>query len=291
MTGATTPLGEAVLATLGERGVAACDDPHIARRRPSGDIIVPQDGIVDPAALTGLSGIVNCMARTTGSADELARANVDYPLRLAASAKRAGISRFIQEGSVSVFGPIERIDPDSPIAPATDYARSRVAAEASLAALNGDGFATAVLRIPFLFSAMHPGALGRLIAAIMRSRILPIRATADAARSMMTYADAAELMVALALEERTPPPVAAAADPEPVVLARIAKAIAARTGRRILTLPVPEALVSIGRSIAPGPFNSLFRSSTLADAANLRGHGSPHPVGAEIDIYIARLTA
>lgn len=289
VTGATTPLGKAVLATLGDRGVAAVEDTVAFDGASSDAIRVPSDGRVDPTILAGMAGIVNCAARVTGGVADLIRANVDYPVHLATAARHAGVPCFIQEGSLSVFGPIERITPDSPIAPVTDYACSRVVAEKSLAALDGDGFATRVLRVPFLFSAAHPGMLGALITAMARLRVVPTHAAAPTLRSMMTHADAAELMVTLVTADATVKRLAAAADREPVDLTAIATAIGAVTGRRVLRMPVPAALIAIGRAVAPGAVNALFRSSVLADTANLRATGSEHSVRAEIDIYLARL--
>ena len=284
VTGATGRLGRAVLATLGNRGIAG------VRRREDGRdaVLVTSDGEVDPAMLAGIAAIINCAGRVD---DEVEQANVAYPTALARAARSAGVARFVQVSSFSVFGRTEHIGPESPIAPADAYGRSKAAAEQALGALDTLGFRTLPLRLPFMFSADHPAHLGRLVAVIRRLRVLPTPAGKPSRRSMMTYAGAADALVALANAADAPIGPRAAADPRPLALVSIARAVKAHLGQRIAILPVPGPVVTVAGAIAPGLGNRLFRSSVLDGCANLLTTPGPHAVEGEMHAYLERLAA
>lgn len=287
VTGATGRLGKSVLATLGGRGVAG------VRRRGSvaNGVLVTSDGVVDPTALDGFRAIINCAGRVDGAPDEIEQANVVYPVALARAARAAGVHRFVQVSSFSVFGRTERIDAASPIAPASSYGRSKLSAERALAELNTADFTTAALRLPFMFSAEHPALLGDLVSAMLRVRVLPVLPAKPSRRSMITYAGAAGALIALASSPDILDGALAAADPRPLELATVARAIRARLGRRVAIVPVPAPAAAIVGRIAPGIADRLFRSSVLDGVANILDDAGAHPVEAEMLKILDELAA
>ena len=289
VTGATGRLGRSVLEALGARGVAGVRRREDERGYRRGAILVTSDGEVDRAALTGIAAVINCAGRVDGPGGEIEQANVAYPTALARAARQAGVARFVQVSSFSVFGRTEHIGPESPVAPADAYGRSKAAAEGALAALDAPGFRTLPLRLPFMFSADHPAHLGRLVATLRRLRVLPAPAGKPSRRSMMTYAGAADALVALADGANASGGAAAAADPRPLALDAIARAVEARLGTRIVILPVPGPVVTAVGAVAPGLANRLFRSSVLDERANLLFAPGPNGVEEEMHAYLDRL--
>lgn len=285
VTGATGRLGRAVLAALGDRGVAG-----IRRQDNTQDaILIGSDGTVDPVALCGIDTIINCAGRVYGTKDEVEQANVIYPTVLARIARTAGVARFVQVSSFSVFGRTERIEPDSALAPIDTYGRSKVAAERSLATLNTADFRTLPLRLPFMFSADHPAHLGRLVTVMRQLRVLPTIAGQPSRRSMITYAGAADALIALA--DTTSPVLYPlnVADPTPLALLTIARAIEATLEQRIVVLAVPRPVTVLLSVVAPGIANRLFHSSVLDKRANLLKDPDLHRVEAEMHAYLDAL--
>ena len=287
VTGATGRLGRALLAALGCRGVAGVRHQGDAPRA----ILIGTDGTVDPVSLRGIGAIVNCAGRVDGSQAEVEQANVTYPTALARAARTAGVARFVQVSSFSVFGRTERIEADSPLAPVDAYGRSKVAAEQELTALNVPGFRTLTLRLPFMFSADHPAHLGRLVAVMRRLRVLPTPSGQPSRRSMITYAGAADTLIALADAASPPAGPVAAADPAPLPLLTIARAIEAILEQRITVLPVPRPAAVLLTFVAPGVASRLFQSSVLDDRVNLLQSSGSHSVEAEMHAYLRKLRA
>lgn len=69
-------------------------------------------------------------------------------LRLAEAAKRAGVARFIFSSSCIMYGMSEAtvVDETAPLAPRTEYARSKADAESALAQMADDGFSPTFCR-------------------------------------------------------------------------------------------------------------------------------------------------
>ncbi|KTT69246.1 NAD-dependent epimerase/dehydratase family protein [Sphingomonas sanguinis] len=274
-------LGRAVLAQLGQNGRAA-----VRHRGTAGAIFIDSDGNVDPADLAGVTAIVNCVNLVHGTTADINRANVAYPRVLARAAREAGVQRFVQVSSFSIYGRAERIDAATPLAPESDYGRSKLVAESELAALATPNFSVVALRLPFMFSLEEPALMGRLVPLIQKLHFVPVRAGIPVQRSMITYAGAAEaLLCALHSDSQDGAGTVVAADPRPLELGDIGQALRAR-GHRVATLPVPKFAIVAARRVVPGIVDRLFRSNILAHDINMMRDGTAYPVTAELAAYI-----
>ena len=114
----------------------------IVRRSPSSslDIVVTDYGDLPAHSFDGIDCAVNCVGISSGEAAELQRVNVDIPFRAAQAAKAAGVRCFIHISSFSVYGGAREIDRTTPVAPTSDYGRSKLAADEALLQLCDDSF-------------------------------------------------------------------------------------------------------------------------------------------------------
>ena len=191
----------------------------------------------------------------------------------------------MQVSSFSVYGPVEVIDADSPIAPATAYGRSKAEAEDVLDAMRPT-LSTLNVRLPFLLDRERPASLRPLIELFRRSPVFPVPRY-PVHRSMLTYADAAALLVCAAGNDQSG--AVSAADPQ-LFSMDLLKRLMHESGLRtpILTRVSPLAVRLIGH-IRPDVRARLFASSELAPAANW-AIGRELPVGLvrEIGSLLAR---
>lgn len=102
---------------------------------------------IEPSDLQGFDAVIHLAALSNDpignlNADWTRQINADGTLRLAAMAKAAGIRRFLFSSSCIMYGMSEAevVDENSPLAPQTEYARSKVVAEDALRALADDRF-------------------------------------------------------------------------------------------------------------------------------------------------------
>lgn len=93
---------------------------------------------------------------------------------VAERAKAAGIGQFVFFSSMSVYGlTTGRITADTPARPTTAYGRSKLAAEAGLAALADGGFRVATLRPPMIYGPGCRGNYPRLSALVRKLPLFP----------------------------------------------------------------------------------------------------------------------
>lgn len=278
--GATGALGRATMTAAvgaGHRPVAG------TRRTTLADAIrVPDDGRVDPALLAGVDAIINCAGRVDGTPAELHATNVAHVNALATAAQVAGVRRFVQVSSFSVYGRVEAIDADTPVVPAIAYGRSKADAERVLEAVGG--VSTLSLRLPFMFDRDKPALLGPLIALFRRVPVFPV-APAPVRRSMLTYPDAAALLVREA--EGDVIGARAAADPEPFTYALLVALMRERELRAPALVRLPGFAAAVVRRL-PGIGARLFASSVLDPHANVAAgaalpRGLVHEIGPLLD--------
>ncbi|MDT8759718.1 NAD-dependent epimerase/dehydratase family protein [Sphingomonas psychrotolerans] len=258
--------GSRIASALAPRfGAAAVFVSRRASRRPTG-LQVEDYGSIPDAAFEGVRCLVNCVGISEGSRDALTAVNVDTPCRIAAAAKAAGVPHMIHTSSFSVYGPARRIDRATPIAPASDYGRSKAAGDAGLLALADATFAVTILRLPLIYGVDSLGKLGQLLHLWHRTRVLPVP-RADIARAMISV-DLAASVVAQLVGERPRNGVVFAADPRPFTYA---DTLRARAGDLRL-LRLPHAVTALLERALPQIGSRLFMNSELAEADNLAIH-------------------
>ena len=253
-------------------------------------MFIDDNGCVDPALLSDVRAIINCAGTIEGTEEEIARGNISYPVTLAATAKRHGVQKFVQVSSFSVFGRAELIDQSTPIQADSLYGRSKAEAERKLTDLMDESFGVSLLRVPFIFSAEHPGVLGNLISIMTRMRVLPTPAKASSRRSVITYGMASDILVELAEARNTPQSPLCAADAHPLDLAALAQLLRDKLQRRIATVPIPEAAIRAIELLAPRLGNRLFRSSVLEPSINIAIGRNRHSALEETARYLEALS-
>lgn len=282
--GANGRLGGTVLRKLGPRGISG-----VRRPRPgTHDVLIDSEGQIDPARLEGVRAIINCAGVIAGAYDEIEQGNVTFPVNLAVTAKRHRVATFVQVSSFSVFGRVEHINQETPIAPDSDYGHSKLRAEQQLYALMTPEFSVSALRVPFIFSAEHPGLLGSLVSSISRLRVLPTAAGRPSRRSVITYDMAADLLIELAQAPGPGSPLCAA-DPTDLDLVALARKLRGQLERRIAIVSLPALAVRTIETVAPRLGNRLFRSSILDPSINVAAERSDKSAEREISRYLEML--
>lgn len=279
--GANGALGAQVLNALGtERGVAVTRHDGTA---PAGfdHVHLGEGGALPRSALSSASAIVNAAGRVNAAPQDLHDANVSLPLALARQARDAGVRKLVQVSSFSVYGACESIGADTPIAPETEYGRSKAEGDARLAELDAASLRIECIRLPFLFGVEQPGLIGPLLGAARRLPAWPVSRTPPR-RSMMTYQDAG-LILAEAAADTTRRGVSHAADPALFDFELFSQLLAEEAGERLLLLRLPGVLIDPLRWLVPGLHRRLFMSSVLSPEANLAA-ARKLPVGMEATI-------
>ena len=108
---------------------------------------------VDGAVLNGFDAVIHLAALSNDPIGNLnerwtEEINVQASVRLAQLAKEAGVERFLFSSSCIMYGfsPVDVVDEDSPLAPQTAYARSKVVGERAISLLASDAFSPVFLR-------------------------------------------------------------------------------------------------------------------------------------------------
>lgn len=213
-----------------------------------------------------IQGVINVANRVKGNESQLDDANVEFAIKLATAARSAGVRRFVQVSSFSVFGCTETIGRKSPVLPNTAYGRSKLKCELSLIALCGPDFEAVSVRLPFMFDDLHPSFLGQLLRFCANFSILPSTAL-GVQRSMMTFDDAAKtLLYVLADHQKGQINAASPGFFDYQLLARLIREEACRS-LKIFTVPNP--IVAGTNKIMPGVHRRLFQSSILRPEDNM----------------------
>lgn len=219
----------------------------------SDDVVLGDfDGRTDwSAALAGVEVVVHAAAKVhvmdrgaSQPPDAYRVANVDATRRLAESAARVGVRRFVFLSSVSVHGdgldgmPVSE---RSPLRPVGGYAESKAQAESVLAEIDSStGMQTIALRPPMVYGPGNPGNLLRLMELIRRGLPLPFGAV-DNRRSFVAVRNLVDAIVRACDTDRRPGRAYVVADGDALSTPQLIRLLAEGMGRtpRLVSVPVP----------------------------------------------------
>jgi len=255
---------------LAQRLVRLLPPLRVINRSDEGPGVI---GVSDYAALPqaaydGVHTVVNCVGSAIGNVATLTRVNVEVAERSARQARAAGCRHYIFIGSLSVHGYAPRIDMATPVAPVTDYGRSKASAEAAVVALATSHFAVTVIRAPALYGPDAPGKFSMLARAMRVARVFPVPHELPQ-RSVLHLDNASAVVAALAADPDPDSRIVLAADHESFDLERFAAALAVADGKPIRLIRAPDAAFAPLRVTCPGIYASLFAASFIDPVAAL----------------------
>ncbi|MGQ0525743.1 MAG: UDP-glucose 4-epimerase family protein [Betaproteobacteria bacterium] len=287
VTGANGFVGSALCRLLAERGDAVRGAVHRAGivfpARPiefyfAGDIDEQTDWT---SALSGVAGVVHLAARTHVMESNAAavlpqyrRVNVEGTRRLAESAARAGVKRFVYLSSIKVNGESTATSPfteKSAPHPEDAYGISKWEAEQALwRVASGSGLELVVLRAPLVYGPGVKGNMLRLMKLLERGIPLPL-ASVHNRRSLIGLGN---LVEAIALCLRAPDAAGSTflvSDGEDVSTPELITLLGTALGTPARLFPCPAALLALSGAIL-GRRAEIARltGSLLVDSSLLR---------------------
>lgn len=271
MTGATGFIGRHLMAELSRHGIAA----EGIRRE------------LDPAtdwsgALRGHTAVVHLAAAAHEAAERseragdyasLQRVNALAAARLARDAAAAGVAQLVFLSTIGVHGdetPGRPFTEESPVAPRSLYARSKLEAERLLAEVAREaGIALAILRPTLVYGPGNPGNMLRLLRLLERGWPLPLAGIGN--RRSLTYVGNLVSAIRAVLERPRFAGTYVVCDPEPVSTTELVRGLGAAMGRPARFFWVPGGLLRLA-VIAAGRGTAARRllGSLEADGGRLR---------------------
>jgi nucleoside-diphosphate-sugar epimerase len=281
ITGATGFLGRVLTPALTEAGYtvrAATRTPQIVPEAAEGVIVGDLRVSTNlSAALAGVDAVVHLagLENVPPGADEAAYRgnNLVSTQRLAESAARAGVGRFVFLSSVRAqSGPSSPVTVTEalPPAPVDAYGRSKLEAEQSIAA---SGVPAVILR-PVL---VHGPGVRLNMASLMRLALMPWPlplGAFHARRSILARPHLVDAVLFALKEPAMSGQVYLVADPEPLSVAEMVSVIRQALGRRPNLLPVPLPLMRRAAGLL-GRTNEFARATEpmIVDPAKLLAAG------------------
>ncbi len=216
--------------------------PFGARAVVTGDLAAGAPVLSGYRAVIHVAGLAH---RRGASAAEYRAANVEAAVKMAQSARWAGVERFVLISSVSVYGaaPGGVVTEATPVNPAPGYAASKLAAEHAVAAIFP---ALTIIRPVAVIGPGCPGNLEPLMRLLRTGLPLPFGGIGNA-RSFIDVEDLA-LLVQLALA--LPPQLMIAAHPVPISTPALLRALAVGLERPARLMAFPPALLKRAAGVA-----------------------------------------
>lgn len=217
--------------------------------------------------LRGFDAVINCAGATSGTVDELRRANVELPLALAKACGDAGVRRLVHLSSFSTYGRASGIHQDVPPAPISAYGKTKLEGdEALLASANKDRLDVIVARFPAILEpARVVGKTANLVRLWCRLGAIPAP-RGDVRRSMISATMASRILTKLARNGGRA--ITLAADPQPFSYRQALGAISEGAGRGLGIVWLPQLAFDPLRVLAPSLRSSMFTDSLLDARSN-----------------------
>lgn len=208
--------------------------------------------------LHGVETIIHCAARVhqmqdaPDVVDAYRVVNTMGTLRLAEAAASAGVRRFVFVSTIKVTGDEtpagSSFGPETPSRPTDGYGRSKAEAEDGLRELSArTGLEVVIVRPPLVFGPGAQGNVARLARLVNRRIPLPFGAITNR-RSIVGLRNLVDLLVCCADHPMAPGTTFVASDDGAVSTTTILRTLAAASGRRLLLVPVPQAVLRVGLS-------------------------------------------
>ncbi|BAQ18199.1 NAD-dependent epimerase/dehydratase family protein [Methyloceanibacter caenitepidi] len=289
LTGATGFIGQHLLQGLTDRGYRV----RVLLRRPTqmpescasvliGDIAKPynmSEALAEVDAVIHTAGIPHAM--TGLPEDDYRLFNTDATVRFAKAAKRARVKRFLFLSSIRAqSGPVAScvLTEDQEARPTDAYGRSKLEAERGVAET---GLDWAALRLALVYGPGAGGNVAKLVKLARAPYPLPL-AGLKARHSLLALDNLVEAVDRILMAPAPLHRPFIVADPTPVTVAEMVRALRSGLGRRAGLFYVPPsllkaALAAIGPQVETGPlFNSL-----VADTAALRALNWAPPIATQ----------
>ncbi len=289
LTGATGFIGRHLLKGLNARGYRV----RVLLRRPTqmpascasvliGDISKPynmSEALADVDAVIHSAGIPRAM--TGLPEDDYRLFNTEATVRFAEAAKRARVKRFLFLSSIRAqSGPAAScvLTEDQEARPTDPYGRSKLEAEQGVAAT---GLDWAALRLALVYGPGAGGNISKLIQLARSPYPLPL-AGLKARHSLLALDNLVEAVDRILTAPAPLNRPFIVADPAPVTVAEIVRALRQGLGRRAGLFYVPPSLLKAALAAVQPPIDTgpLF-GSLVADPAALRALNWAPPVATQ----------
>jgi nucleoside-diphosphate-sugar epimerase len=239
VTGATGFIGRHLCAAL-----AAGNVPVLAlgRQQPDIDALRGADAVVHLAALAHERA--SALERA-GDYQEFLRVNTMATERLAREAASAGVGHFVFLSTIGVCGEETHGAPfteQSPPAPRSLYARSKLEAEQRLARVGAEtGLRITVLRPTLVYGPGNPGNFLRLLRLVQSGLPLPLGAVCN--RRNLAYVGNLVSAIAAALRSADVQGLFLACDSVPISTSELVRRLSRAMGRDARLVPMPVSLL------------------------------------------------
>ena len=236
-------------------------------------------------AVVHLAGRAHALNESAPDAEAMYKfANVDVTERVALAAVAAGVRRFVFASTVKVNGEATLsgtpFRPGDAPAPRDAYARSKLAAERTLAHVaSGTSMLATNLRLPLVYGPGARGNFRRLVDAIAARRILPLGAV-DNRRSLLGLDNLLDALGAVVAAKVPVVGTHFVADADSVSTPTLVRAIAAALGiaPRLVPVPVPVLRVAAALSGHAAAIARLTESLEVDPGSFVRASGwRPRP--------------
>ncbi|KRW82144.1 NAD-dependent epimerase/dehydratase family protein [Marinobacter sp. P4B1] len=206
------------------------------------------DGVSAVVFCAGLAHIQNPSVEEVAAFREV---NVDLPVGYAKAAIAAGARRFLYISSIGVHGEgsVDPFSETSGFAPADEYSRSKVLAEARLREVfQGADTDLVIVRPPMVYGFNAPGNYARLVSLVQKGLPLPFGGLGNP-RSFISIQNLVSFLVRCIDHSNAGGQTFVVSDNDDTTTCDFVREIASAQGRSVRLLPVPRWLFVAGLTL------------------------------------------